>query len=141
MFERFTDRARRVAVLAQEEARMLNPNYIGTEHILLGLIHEGEGVAARLGGDTLRGLDAPINPIRPACLTRERVGPRLQRSGPSTSKGMDGTACAPRPGGDLLRLLGLTAGRQRWLRASLGSASGVRRRGSRADQLRVGLLP
>jgi len=47
MFERFTDRARRVVVLAQEEARMLNHNYIGTEHILLGLIHEGEGVAAK----------------------------------------------------------------------------------------------
>ncbi len=47
MFERFTDRARRVVVLAQTEARMLNHNYIGTEHILLGLIHEGEGVAAR----------------------------------------------------------------------------------------------
>ena len=47
MFERFTDRARRVVVLAQEEARLLNHNYIGTEHILLGLIHEGEGVAAQ----------------------------------------------------------------------------------------------
>jgi hypothetical protein len=47
MFERFTDRARRVVVLAQEEARHLDHNYIGTEHILLGLIHEGEGVAAR----------------------------------------------------------------------------------------------
>ena len=47
MFERFTDRARRVAVLAQEEARMLRHDYIGTEHILLGLIREGEGVAAR----------------------------------------------------------------------------------------------
>ena len=47
MFERFTDRARRVVVLAEEEARMLNHNYIGTEHLLLGLIHEGEGVAAR----------------------------------------------------------------------------------------------
>ena len=47
MFERFTDRARRVVVFAQEEARMLNHNYIGTEHILLGLIHEGEGVAAK----------------------------------------------------------------------------------------------
>ena len=47
MFERFTDRARRVIVLAQEEARMLNHNYIGTEHILLGLIQEGEGVAAK----------------------------------------------------------------------------------------------
>lgn len=47
MFERFTDRARRVIVLAQEEARMLNHNYIGTEHILLGLVREGEGVAAK----------------------------------------------------------------------------------------------
>jgi ATP-dependent Clp protease ATP-binding subunit ClpC len=47
MFERFTDRARRVVVLAQEEARMLNHNYIGTEHILLGLVHEGDGVAAK----------------------------------------------------------------------------------------------
>lgn len=44
MFERFTDRARRVVVLAQEEARNFNHNYIGTEHFLLGLIHEGEGV-------------------------------------------------------------------------------------------------
>lgn len=47
MFERFTDRARRVVVLAQEETRMLNHSYIGTEHILLGLIHEGEGAACR----------------------------------------------------------------------------------------------
>ena len=58
MFERFTDRARRVVVLAQEEARMLNHNYIGTEHILLGLIREGDGVAAqvlvRLGADLNR---------------------------------------------------------------------------------------
>ena len=46
MFERFTDRARRVLVLAQEEARLLNHSFIGTEHILLGLIHEGEGLAA-----------------------------------------------------------------------------------------------
>ena len=55
MFERFTDRARRVAVLAQEEAGMLRQDYIGTEHILLGLIREGEGVAAqvlvKLGAD------------------------------------------------------------------------------------------
>jgi hypothetical protein len=47
MFERFTDRARRVVVLAQDEARMLNHKYVGTEHLLLGLIHEGQGVAAR----------------------------------------------------------------------------------------------
>ena len=60
MFERFTDRARRVVVLAQEEARMLNHNYIGTEHILLGLIHEGEGVAAR----TLESLGISLDAVR-----------------------------------------------------------------------------
>ena len=58
MFERFTDRARRVVVLAQDEARMLNHDYIGTEHILLGLIREGDGVAAqvlvRMGADLNR---------------------------------------------------------------------------------------
>jgi hypothetical protein len=47
MFERFTDRARRAIVLAQEEARLLDHDHIGTEHILLGLVHEGDGVAAR----------------------------------------------------------------------------------------------
>jgi ATP-dependent Clp protease ATP-binding subunit ClpA len=47
MFERFTDRARRVVVMAQEEARMLDHNYIGTEHLLLGIAHEGNGVGAK----------------------------------------------------------------------------------------------
>ena len=60
MFERFTDRARRVVVLAQEEARLLNHNYIGTEHILLGLIHEGEGVAAR----ALEGMGISLESVR-----------------------------------------------------------------------------
>jgi len=60
MFERFTDRARRVVVLAQEEARELNHNYIGTEHILLGLIHEGEGVAAK----ALESLDISLKAVR-----------------------------------------------------------------------------
>ena len=60
MFERFTDRARRVVVLAQEEARMLNHNYIGTEHILLGLIHEGEGVAAK----ALEGMGISLDGVR-----------------------------------------------------------------------------
>ena len=66
MFERFTDRARRVVVLAQEEARMLNHNYIGTEHILLGLIHEGEGVAAKAlesMGISLEGVRAQVEEI------------------------------------------------------------------------------
>ena len=48
MFERFTERARQVVVLAQEEARTLKHNYIGTEHILLGLLREEEGLAARV---------------------------------------------------------------------------------------------
>jgi ATP-dependent Clp protease ATP-binding subunit ClpC len=60
VFERFTDRARRVVVLAQEEARLLNHNYIGTEHILLGLIHEGEGVAAR----ALEGMGISLESVR-----------------------------------------------------------------------------
>ncbi|NLW98252.1 MAG: ATP-dependent Clp protease ATP-binding subunit [Actinomycetales bacterium] len=60
MFERFTDRARRVVVLAQDEARLLNHNYIGTEHILLGLIHEGEGVASK----ALEGLDIKLEAVR-----------------------------------------------------------------------------
>jgi ATP-dependent Clp protease ATP-binding subunit ClpA len=60
MFERFTDRARRVVMLAQEEARMLNHNYIGTEHLLLGLIHEGEGLAAR----ALASLDISLAAVR-----------------------------------------------------------------------------
>ena len=60
MFERFTDRARRVVVLAQEEARLLNHNYIGTEHILLGLIAEAEGVAAKV----LHGLGISGNAVR-----------------------------------------------------------------------------
>jgi len=47
MFQQFTDRARRVVVLAQEEARLLNHDYLGTEHLLLGLAHEGQGVAAK----------------------------------------------------------------------------------------------
>ncbi|GAA4284682.1 ATP-dependent Clp protease ATP-binding subunit [Brevibacterium daeguense] len=60
MFERFTDRARRVVVLAQEEAKLLKHNYIGTEHILLGLIHEGEGVAAK----ALEGMDISLDQVR-----------------------------------------------------------------------------
>ena len=69
MFERFTDRARRVVVLAQEEARMLNHNYIGTEHILLGLIHEGEGVAAK----ALESLDISLQGVREK--VQEKIGP------------------------------------------------------------------
>ncbi len=60
MFERFTDRARRVVVLAQEEARMLNHNYIGTEHILLGLVRERDGVAAK----ALESLNISLEAVR-----------------------------------------------------------------------------
>lgn len=60
MFERFTDRARRVIVLAQDEARSLKHNYLGTEHILLGLIREGEGVAAK----ALEALDIGLDAVR-----------------------------------------------------------------------------
>jgi ATP-dependent Clp protease ATP-binding subunit ClpA len=60
MFERFTDRARRVVVLAQEDARMLGHNHIGTEHLLLGLLHESDGVAAR----ALAALDVDLEAAR-----------------------------------------------------------------------------
>jgi ATP-dependent Clp protease ATP-binding subunit ClpC len=69
MFERFTDRARRVLVLAQEEARLLNHNFIGTEHILLGLIHEGEGVAAK----ALQQMGVTLEAVREK--VEETIGP------------------------------------------------------------------
>jgi len=69
LFERFTDRARRVLVLAQEEARLLNHNFIGTEHILLGLIHEGEGVAAK----SLESLGISLEAVREK--VEETIGP------------------------------------------------------------------
>jgi ATP-dependent Clp protease ATP-binding subunit ClpC len=62
MFERFTDRARRVVVLAQEEARLFNHNSIGTEHLLLGIVHEGQGVAAQ----TLEALEIRLPVVRGA---------------------------------------------------------------------------
>jgi ATP-dependent Clp protease ATP-binding subunit ClpC len=69
VFEKFTDRARRVVVLAQEEARLLNHGSIGTEHLLLGIVHEGQGVAAR----TLESLDIRLSAVRHAV---EREVPR-----------------------------------------------------------------
>jgi len=69
LFERFTDRARRVLVLAQEDARLLNHNFIGTEHILLGLIHEGEGVAAK----ALESLGISLEAVREK--VEETIGP------------------------------------------------------------------
>src|SRR6266702_497526 len=69
VFEKFTDRARRVVVLAQEEARLLNHSAIGTEHLLLGIVHEGQGVAAQ----TLQALDIRLAAVRNAI---EREAPR-----------------------------------------------------------------
>jgi ATP-dependent Clp protease ATP-binding subunit ClpC len=60
VFERFTDQARRAVVLAQEEARLLNHNYVGTEHLLLGLIHDGDGVAAQ----ALQALGISLDDVR-----------------------------------------------------------------------------
>jgi ATP-dependent Clp protease ATP-binding subunit ClpC len=94
MFERFTDRARRVVVLAQEEARMLNHNYIGTEHILLGLIHEGEGVAAKALeslGISLEGVRQQVEEIigqgqqAPSGRCARRCSSATTTSAPSTS--------------------------------------------------------
>ncbi len=75
VFERFTDRARRVLVLAQEEARLLNHNFIGTEHVLLGLLHEGEGIAAK----ALTSLGVALETVREE--VEETIGP----SGSSTT--------------------------------------------------------
>lgn len=70
MFERFTDRARRSTVLAQEEARALNHNYVGTEHILLGLIHEGGGIAFQ----ALESLGLDVEKVRQAVLAKIGAG-------------------------------------------------------------------
>jgi hypothetical protein len=108
VFERFTDRARRVVVLAQEEARMLNHNYIGTEHILLGLVRERDGIAAMALGSLNIRLDAVRREVEeiigrgqaaPTVTSRSRPAPRRSwssrsarpcswvttTSGPSTS--------------------------------------------------------
>jgi ATP-dependent Clp protease ATP-binding subunit ClpC len=80
MFERFTDRARRVVVSAQEEARMHNHDHIGTEHLLLGLIHEGEGAAVR----ALESLEISLAAVR--YQVEEMIGQgSRRRPGPSRS--------------------------------------------------------
>src|SRR5689334_2132432 len=83
MFERFTERARQVVVLAQEEARTLKHNYIGTEHILLGLVRENEGVAARI----LLDFDADSEKIRNEVIR--------MLSGPGSRRGSSGAGAAP----------------------------------------------
>jgi ATP-dependent Clp protease ATP-binding subunit ClpC len=74
MFERFTERARRVVVLAQEESRLLSHNYIGTEHLLLGLLSEREGIAAR----ALESLNVTLDAAREQ--VEEMIGPGQQQS-------------------------------------------------------------
>src|SRR5215210_7118723 len=101
MFERFTERARQVVVLAQEEARTLKHNYIGTEHILLGLLRENEGVAARI----LLDFDADSEKIRNEVI-RMLSGPggRRQGSGQSAGAAAPGAA-APGEGKKSSKLL------------------------------------
>jgi len=85
MFERFTDRARRSVVLAQEEARRLRHNDIGTEHLLLGLVREGEGVASH----ELVGLGADLDRVREAVIWMLR--------GYSAERESEMAAPSPRP--------------------------------------------
>ncbi len=84
MFERFTDRARRAVVVAQEEARRLDHNWVGTEHILLGLIREGHGVAAQV----LDKLGADRNRVRQQVI-RLLHGYSAEEPGPARSAGRE----------------------------------------------------
>ncbi|GAA1647502.1 ATP-dependent Clp protease ATP-binding subunit [Actinoplanes couchii] len=100
MFERFTDRARRVVVLAQEEARTLDHPFIGTEHLLLGLVREGDGVAAQ----TLAGLGVTVSAARQRVesITTPGQDPRTgqdPRSGPETRSGQGPRSGQEPPGG------------------------------------------
>ena len=79
MYERFTERARQVVICAQDEARRLKHNYIGTEHVLLGLVREGEGVAYRI----LEDLGADAETVR-AEVIRLLSGPRTKEEPPPT---------------------------------------------------------
>jgi ATP-dependent Clp protease ATP-binding subunit ClpC len=94
MFERFTDRARHVLVLAQDEARLLNHNFIGTEHILLGLIREEEGVAAR----ALEALGITLEAVRSK--VEETIGPAgsIVRSSPPFTPRTEHMLRRSRPG-------------------------------------------
>src|ERR687898_709493 len=101
MFERFTERARQVVVLAQEEARTLKHNYIGTEHILLGLLRENEGVAARI----LLDFDADSEKIRNEVI-RMLSGPggRRQGAGAATAEGKKSSKLLDQFGRNLTKL-------------------------------------
>src|SRR5919107_4344556 len=91
MFERFTERARKVVVLAQDEARHFNHNYIGTEHILLGLVRESEGVAARV----LSNLDVDPDKVRREVVRRLGGGRSRSRGGGEAGGGRGGEAKRP----------------------------------------------
>src|SRR5919204_3898014 len=100
MFERFTERARQVVVLAQEEALTLKHNYIGTEHILLGLVRENEGVAARI----LLDFDADSEKIRNEVI-RMLSGPGGRRQSGSGGGGAAAAGGAPGEGKKSSKLL------------------------------------
>src|ERR687893_1817541 len=93
MFERFTERARKVVVLALREALQLGHNYIGTEHILLGLVRESEGVAARV----LSNLDVDPDKVRREVVRRLGGGRGRSRGGSGESSGGRGGVEAKRP--------------------------------------------
>jgi len=115
MFERFTDRARRVVVLAQEEARLLGHNYIGTEHILLGLIREGQG----LGAEVLVNLGADLPAVREEViqqLSAYRGGRLGKRMAPGAAQRPRETPAAAKAGVEARRLAGSGAvGSQHYL--------------------------
>src|SRR5918999_5570103 len=92
MFERFTERARKVVVLAQEEARHFNHNYIGTEHLLLGLVRESEGVAARV----LSNLDVDPDKVRREVVRRLGGGRSRSRGGGESGSGRGVEAKRPK---------------------------------------------
>src|SRR5918996_1644042 len=100
MFERFTERARQVVVLAQEEARTLGHNYIGTEHILLGLVRENEGVAARI----LLDFDADSEKIRNEVI-RMLSGPGGRRQGAGAGAGAGASSSSSGEGKKSSKLL------------------------------------
>src|SRR5512132_2541635 len=74
MFERFTDRARKVMALANQEAQRLNHEYLGTEHILLGLLKEGSGV----GANVLKNLDISLDKLREMVAAAVAPGPKIE---------------------------------------------------------------
>jgi ATP-dependent Clp protease ATP-binding subunit ClpA len=120
MFERFTDRARRVIVLAQEEARMLGHNYIGTEHILLALLREGDGVAAQV----LVGAGVDVNQARQQIINLLHRG--REEDAPSPPVSVPPLAVStPPPGADLESRLASFAARLNAIELLLRESDGA----------------